>query len=122
MTRHLTPEEIELWNKVVNGSLRLQQQKINSPSSTTLIKRTKQQPKKCIDLHGMTIEQAHATTLQFLDFWKDQTKSLVFITGKSGIIRQEFCHWVQNARIEMLNGGGAFRVFLKKKCEFASKK
>lgn len=115
MTRHLTPEEKELWNKVVHGSLQLQPQTINPPLPTTIKKRSKQQPKKCIDLHGMTIQQAHATTLQYLDFWKDQTKSLIFITGKSGIIRQEFCHWVQNARIEPLNGGGAFRVFLKKK-------
>lgn len=114
-TRHLTPEEVELWNKVVAGSIQLQRQQYITQPLSLPTKSTKNQPKKCIDLHGMSIQQAHATTLQHLEFWKDQTKSIVFITGKSGIIREEFCHWVQNAKIEPLNGGGAFRVFLKKK-------
>ena len=115
MVRHLTPEESELWNKVMSGTLQICKQSLPPIPTPTPVKPKIHYPKKCVDLHGMTIQEAHAITLHQLDIWKNVAKSLVFITGKSGIIRQEFLHWVQHAgKVETLNGGGAFRVFLKK--------
>ena len=115
MARNLTKEEADLWNKVMSGTLRICKQQLPPTPQLSLVKPKTHYPKKCVDLHGMTIQEAHATTLHQLDIWKNVTKSLVFITGKSGIIRQEFLHWVQHAgKVETLNGGGAFRVFLKK--------
>ena len=115
MARNLTPEEAELWNKVMSGTLQIRKPSPQPTPQTTPIKPKIPYPKKCVDLHGLTIQEAHAITLHQLDIWKNVAKSLVFITGKSGIIRQEFLHWVQNTgKVETLNGGGAFRVFLKK--------
>ena len=71
-----------------------------------------------IDLHGLTIHQAHTETKVFLrDAWVKGIKRVVVITGRSGGIRQEFPVWMdqipQVKLLEPLNGGGAFAVVLK---------
>lgn len=71
-----------------------------------------------VDLHGMTVQDAHAAVIQHLDIWRTRAKFVSFITGQSGAIRREFAHWMQQyaavRRIEPMNGGGAFKVYFKK--------
>jgi DNA-nicking Smr family endonuclease len=69
-----------------------------------------------LDLHGLTVADAHRRTRDFLE--SSVVRSATVVTGRSGIIRQEFRLWLQNdrrvARIEELHGGGAFRVHFRK--------
>jgi hypothetical protein len=70
------------------------------------------------DLHGMTLDEAHQLAISQVQTHQGKSGSVTFITGKSGQMRNEFCHWLDReqgiSRIESLNGGGAFRVWFKK--------
>jgi DNA-nicking Smr family endonuclease len=70
------------------------------------------------DLHGMTLKDAHDLTLNQIEDLKHSHKYATFITGKSGIMKQEFTHWLdQNPlvrKVDVINGGGAYRVWFKK--------
>lgn len=70
------------------------------------------------DLHGMTISEAHDLTMNQIDHLKNSHKYVTFITGKSGIMNQEFTHWLdgnpQVRKVDVINGGGAYRVWFKK--------
>lgn len=72
-----------------------------------------------IDFHGMTLQEAHRAFNDWTDGLRvANVSNAVAITGKSGEIRREFPSWSHNHRfvrhIEELNGGGAFRVFVKR--------
>lgn len=75
-------------------------------------------PKHTWDLHGMTVQDAHMLTLSQIDDLKHTHKYVTFITGKSGIMNQEFTHWLdenpQVRKVDVINGGGAYRVWFKK--------
>lgn len=70
-----------------------------------------------IDLHHLTIRDAHARVEQGLRYGARTMKEMTVITGRSGEIRREFPSWADLhpnvRRIEPLNGGGAFRVILR---------
>jgi DNA-nicking Smr family endonuclease len=77
-------------------------------------------PLESIDLHGDTIASAHTRTLGMVEEKrKAGVASFVVVTGKSGAICREFPHWMERANgvrsIEILNGGGAYRVTLKRR-------
>ena len=117
--RQATSEEIELWLQVMNGTAKIERQPLSQPPQARPPKpRPQPVPSRTVDLHGLTLAQAHDRILAQLDLWKGLTRSLVFVTGKSGLIRQEFSRWLQHhsavSRIETLNGGGAFRVYYHK--------
>lgn len=68
-------------------------------------------PPSTIDLHGMTVQDAYHTALDFLA--QTPYRKVVVITGKSGTIRQEFPEWLARSSAisySELNGGGAFEV------------
>ena len=75
-----------------------------------------------LDLHGLTIHQAHIKFREFIsDHWMIGNRKLVVITGKSGGISQEFIHWCVNwpekiHHYEPLNDKknqvGAYRIWL----------
>lgn len=71
-----------------------------------------------IDLHGLPVHDAYRVTLAFLVRAKDVHREVTVITGRSGSIRREFPHWVERRaevrRCEPLNGGGAFRLHLRR--------
>jgi dsDNA-specific endonuclease/ATPase MutS2 len=71
-----------------------------------------------LDLHHLTVQQAHDRSAEFIDCAHDAGKgSIEIITGRSGDIRREFETWAQLhprvRSIEPLNGGGAFRIKLR---------
>lgn len=72
-----------------------------------------------LDLHNLTLQEAHASTRSYLGRCaKAGKRDVEVITGKSGKIRSEFVAWAMldpNVRaIEELNGGGAFKVILRR--------
>lgn len=66
-----------------------------------------------LDLHGYKIEDAYQEVKAFLS-WHEQaaTRSVIIITGKSGVIRKEFPFWMEHLGhpFEILHGGGSFGV------------
>lgn len=76
--------------------------------------------RQTLDLHGMTLAQAHVETQWFVaQAHQAGAKSVVIITGLSGPIRREFPLWVENLtpirRLQPLNGEGAFRLHFVKR-------
>lgn len=71
-----------------------------------------------IDLHGLTVQEAHERVRHYLiQATYGRLKRVTVITGRSGQIRQEFPTWAKlhpDVRsIRELNGGGAFEVRLR---------
>jgi DNA-nicking Smr family endonuclease len=68
-----------------------------------------------LDLHGFTVDEAYREVRDFLD---GKTRMVTVITGRSGVIRREFPHWLAQfsnvSSYEETNDGGAFKVKLKK--------
>jgi DNA-nicking Smr family endonuclease len=94
---------------------------------TLEIKRGKLPVEAQIDLHGMTIHQAHIRVNAFLlECSRAGKKKVMVITGKGGekSIRQEFPHWVQQEPLRGIviscthahfrqGGSGAFALILR---------
>lgn len=71
------------------------------------------------DLHDKTTAQGFEDTHKAVNrSFHDGLSEITIITGRSGIMRQEFPHWMQNhpyvRSIEPIKCGGAFRVKLRK--------
>lgn len=80
---------------------------------------TSQTPLKLTwDLHGMTVQQAHVLVMHQIDQLHDQVKYITFITGRSGIMHEEFPHWVSQSpwvkSVESVHAGGTYRVWFKR--------
>jgi DNA-nicking Smr family endonuclease len=72
-----------------------------------------------LDLHGMTVDSAHKTTIDFIEKSKvSGLKHITIVTGLSGNIKKEFPYWLERnphiAKIEQKSGGGAYKLYLKK--------
>lgn len=105
----------------------------------TKLKRGKLLPERRIDLHGMTIAQAHPVLIRFiLDAHSDGTRLALVITGKGkdrddngpiptrrGILKQQVPHWLslpplrsvvlQVTEAHLRHGGtGAYYVYLRR--------
>lgn len=69
-----------------------------------------------LDLHGLTLDAAYAAAKDYVD--KAIERAPTIITGISGQIKSEFEFWFENhpsvRKVESLNGGGAYRLHLKK--------
>ena len=72
-----------------------------------------------LDLHGRSLTEAHAQTVELLSSGCYHYRYVTIITGLSGAIRQEFLRWIDGypkvQRIEAINGGGGFRVYFRKR-------
>ncbi|WP_412504278.1 Smr/MutS family protein [Roseovarius sp. SYSU LYC5161] len=103
------------------------------------LKRGKLKPEARIDLHGMTIDQAHPALMSFIMREHAKGRRLVLvITGKGrvrdeggpipvrpGVLRQNLPHWLSTPPLSQLvlqvtdahlkhGGGGAFYVYLRR--------
>lgn len=72
-----------------------------------------------LDLHNLTIKDAHSAALSHVDRAALMgLEKVTVITGKSGPISAEFQHWIQGRsnvrRAVPLNDGGAWEVWLRK--------
>jgi DNA-nicking Smr family endonuclease len=72
-------------------------------------------PGRHLDLHGYTVAEAYDRLRAHLE---QTERRLTVVTGRSGVIRREFAAWLERdhriLQIEELNGGGAFRLHLRK--------
>lgn len=71
-----------------------------------------------LDLHGLTVAQAHAATKGFLASAAANHRAVTIITGLSGEIKREFPHWFEDGNvrtIEEINGGGGYRIRFKRR-------
>jgi DNA-nicking Smr family endonuclease len=74
---------------------------------------------KTIDLHGLTVNEAFERVRNVITTAKHSgLREITIITGKSGVIRKEFPHWVARGEdvreVKELHGGGSFLVKFKK--------
>ena len=119
----MSPEDTELWKKVTDGVIPLtfspKAAAIRSPALVVNNPYTSYNRyfSPTLDLHGMTMNQAHTETKTF--FYKAKLFKLKYvriITGLSGQIKREFPFWLENIsgirRVEVLNGGGSFKIYL----------
>lgn len=71
-----------------------------------------------LDLHGMTLSEAHAAVLHHVQQMKPHFPYVTIITGKSGVMKQELPVWVNNlagvTSCEHDRGGGAYRITFKR--------
>lgn len=98
----LTPDDIQVWNNFVNGVKPIEREPPKElPRTKPKIKAEYQ--KNYIDLHGLTIHEAWAATLDYIN--RSQSKGLRkvrIITGTSGIIRREFPGWLASQNFKKL--------------------
>ncbi len=117
----MTPDDHKLWKQVTEGVLPL----VFTPTAAAIRShagrgRMTRTFHTTLDLHGMTLDQAHAAVRRMVaDAQHCGLKHVNIITGLSGPIRREFPFWVEQLsqvrRFETLNGGGAFKLHLVKK-------
>jgi DNA-nicking Smr family endonuclease len=79
--------------------------------------------KRRVDLHGMTVAEAHHTATEFLaEHAEAGSENVVVITGKSGQIAHEFTEWCRQLPwvrryepiVDSRGGVGSYRIWLRK--------
>lgn len=108
MTRYATSEELDLWYRVARTS------------SPAYIIKVPPQFNSTLDLHFYTVQAAYDMVARHLTEADTRgVEYLLHITGRSGIINQEYEHWVKNhpmvRSVVKMNGGGAWKIRLRKK-------
>lgn len=121
--RDLTPDEKELWMRVTTTVTALGDNR--RPAIDAPFQFLNPIPAWVLDLHGLTVWNAFQETKSFVEkAYFAQVRRVTVITGRSGVIRDEFVEWVSRypvQRYELLNGGGAFRLFINKKPQKTAK-
>jgi DNA-nicking Smr family endonuclease len=118
--RHVTPEEQLLWNQAMSGTFRVESARLPQSAIKTVFEPSAgKPPSRTLDLHGLTVADAYQAVICHISLWRDQTKNVTVITGRSGRIAEEFPSWLQNlseiSQVLPLNGGGAFKLIYRKK-------
>lgn len=107
----------DLWARAITDVIPLScnRQRKELPKRKRFI-RDDPEPRR-IDLHGLTVHDAHRETRRFLDDSRARgIRDVTIITGRSGGIRDEFERWMDAAgvrRVEPLRNGGSYRVRLR---------
>jgi dsDNA-specific endonuclease/ATPase MutS2 len=117
----MTLEDAEIWRQVTSGLVPLLPKPsapVIRPDAPVDVIRPRARF-TTLDLHGYTVHQACAVTKTFVyDAKRAGLKYVTIITGLSGQIRREFPLWVEQfpevRKVDPANGGGAFRVYLKR--------
>jgi len=115
----MTPDDKKYWEAVTKSViLDASFPKISSPRAVLSV-RGERYMRTTLDLHGYGLNDARFESVMFIkDAKKFKLKYVRIVTGLSGQIRREFPLWLENIpeirRYEVLNGGGAFKIFLKK--------
>jgi DNA-nicking Smr family endonuclease len=106
-----------VWLEFTKTVTPLGQPKASQPSVPNVIKQKTLTNK--LDLHGLTVNEAYITTMDFVKNAQYIYSSVIVITGMSGIIFKEFPKWFEKhslvRKIEHLNNCGKFRIYFKKK-------
>ena len=134
----LTDEDKKLWEAYTKTVTPLKDVKTNfclKNFGKKLIKtfcfkrREKQDVPTVLDLHGFTLEEAHALFVRFLNYhFENGTRKIIVITGKGkegkGLLKNEFPKWLETEQIKekiqiancmARNDGGAFELTLRQR-------
>lgn len=111
MTRILTDNDKKVWEKFTKNITIL-----GKPLPSNSVKYLIIEPPKIeLDLHGKSLTDAYISCMSFVD--NASSKYIMIITGLSGQIKKEFKYWFDNhktvKRIEEINSGGAYKIYLK---------
>jgi DNA-nicking Smr family endonuclease len=111
----LTDQDQRDWQLYVD-------QVFNSPEEFLPQKEQIILPKR-LDLHGMSVGEAHGKTTRFIeDHHEAGTASVVIITGKSGQISHEFTEWCRQMPkvrkydpiVDSRGGVGSYRIWFRR--------
>lgn len=121
--RPLTREEMDLWKRYTSSPPRF------IFGSLMHLPSRQDRRSSSIDLHGMTLNQAHRAVMDFLEHHACVgSRSVLIITGKRGRISRELPHWcvqvsaVSSCRPVMDSMGehGSYRVTFRRKNQSAA--
>ena len=128
----MTEEDLAYWSLFISSIKPLKQKKGVERVKPVLKERLKIKPRPekqlsyILDLHGLTLQEAYATVLKFINLhFALSSKSILIITGKGlkgeGKIKKEISFWFETdkfkekiSKYEIENEGGAIRLYLKK--------
>lgn len=128
----MTEEDLAYWSMFINSITPLKRKKGEVRVKTTPKERLKIKPRVqreasfCLDLHGLTLQEAYETVYKFLTLhYQLSSKSILIITGKGlkgdGKIKKEIEFWLETKgfkekilKYQIENDGGAIRIYLKK--------
>ena len=110
-------EDTRLWLAVTQDVTRLHAKDTVQPAVPFDIAIRLPEVRHTLDLHGMTMADAYAAVLDFIQLSRHRYRFVTVVTGISGPIRQEFEHWLDGLadirRAETLPGGGAMRLHFR---------
>lgn len=116
MFEPLTEQDQQDWNLYIDRVF-------NSPQEQLIPLKEPQSLKRRLDLHGMTVSEAHGKVNNFVaEHFEAQTENIIIITGKSGQISHEFQDWCKQIRcirrvepiVDSRGGIGSYRIWFKK--------
>ena len=115
MHGQLSDEDEQDWNFYINTVFKSAEM-IDPPKEAVILKRR-------LDLHGITVGEAHHRVRQFIaEHFEANTENVVVITGKSGQIAHEFTEWCRQLPwvrryepiVDSRGGVGSYRIWLRK--------
>lgn len=119
MIRRLTPDELSLWQSVMDGTTKVTPSTPVPSLPPAKIAVKNHNTSKILDLHGYILHTAYTSVFDFID--QSHTmgfKTVMIITGRSGQIFEEFPHWVKAhnkvRKIELQPNKGSWKIWLKK--------
>jgi hypothetical protein len=120
--RMITKADLELWRQYIKGVDPVgSAPRPYSRRPRFLEFSTRYRKAKSLDLHGLTLQEAFLTFINFVKgAYLDKIPEITIITGRSGKIRQEFPGWVDHPRIGNLireviaKNEGSFVIKFKK--------
>ena len=112
----MTSDDWHIWERITASVRRRGSQTISrAPALHVRVQPAK--PSSILDLHGMTLAQAHRAFQMFAAEAARNYKTAIVITGRSGQIRREFPAWASlHPRIRsssMMPNQGSFKVTMK---------
>ena len=121
MSRKLSQKDQALWDRVTSTVRRLGGGVVPEAPPEVSLPAPRSNKSPVLDLHGMTLTDAHRTVLAHIEdaALEGKLRYVTIITGLSGSIHEEFPRWLESHKdvriINPLRGGGAFEVWLRKK-------
>lgn len=116
----LTHKDQQLWDAVMKDVQPLSTKQISHQDNTPPRKIAPRQHNNhhTVDLHGMTMADAHARIQDHLHDTKQSYKFVTIITGKSGQLRQDVPRWIEHMpgvrKIEPSDHLGSVKVWFKR--------
>jgi len=118
----------ELWEEVKKTVKPVKRKiKRDLPKRLRVVRGAPKTPKKILDLHGLTVQEAFERSQKFIArARKSGLKEITIITGRGttgkALIKNEFSGWLENSKLkphilqhQWQNRGGAIKINLKKK-------